>query len=107
MKTKEAIRILEYDVRLFPHKAETLGACLDIYKLAERIDEIIELLKRGEKYEKIVNEIKYEIDWHRPEREVYDAGNKGDDEYINETLDLIERIIQKYFPKEVKSNANR
>ena len=73
------------------------GTCID-----SRLDEIEEALKCGEKYEQIVKEIKYEIDWHRPEREVYDAGGKGDDEYINETLDLIDKIEQKYFPRPVK-----
>ena len=68
----------------------------------KKLKQVIELLQRGEKYEAIVKEIKYEIDWHRPEREVHDSGSKGDDEYINETLDLIDKIEQKYFPKPIK-----
>ncbi len=53
MNTKEAISFLEYEVRLFPHKANSLPACLEIYKVAEKIGEITKLLKRGEEYKKM------------------------------------------------------
>lgn len=57
MNMKEAIYFLEHEVKLFPHEAKSLPACLKIYKIAENIEEIIELLKRGEKYEVIVKEL--------------------------------------------------
>ena len=88
MDTKEMIEFLEYMINKKDSKWE-----IRVY------GELLEVIKRGKKYEQIVKEIKYEIDWHRPEREVYDSGSKGDDKYINETLDLIDVLEQKYFPK--------
>ena len=60
MNTKEAIKFLKYEIKLFPHKAETLPASLEIYKIAERIEEIIELLQRGEIDRKIIEKMKNE-----------------------------------------------
>ena len=100
MNTKEAI----------DEKINLLLNLKDLYAHSDKpnycriMDDCIKAIKRGKKYEAIVEEIKYEIDWHRPEREVYDSGNKGDDEYINEILDLIDRIEQRYFPKEANTN---
>ena len=56
MNTKECISFLEHDIKLFPHKATTLHACLEIYKCAERIEEVVECLKRGEKYKQMWGE---------------------------------------------------
>lgn len=93
MNTKNAIERIKYILN------EHLDDGITKYNIFKAIDIIEDKLKRGEKYEAIIKEIKYEIDWHRPEREVYDSGSKGDDEYINETLDLIDRLEQKHFPK--------
>jgi hypothetical protein len=100
MEIKEAIEKVEsvFDC----HENDRACNEEDRINIQKDKDGIIELLQRGEKFEAIVKEIKYEINWHRPEREVYDSGSKGDDEYINETLDLIDRIEQKHFPKPSK-----
>ena len=61
--------------------------------------EVIELLQRGEKYEKIVKDIEYELNWHKPDCPCRLEVSK-DEEYLDEILDLIDDIKQKYgFPK--------
>ena len=104
MNTKEAIEFVKGLIGFYNYPVSADGVDEEQAKVNnQKRDDVIDLLKRGEKYEAIVREIKYEIDWHRPEREVYDSGSKGDDEYINETLDLIDKIEQKYFPKPSKN----
>ena len=81
MNTKEAIEFLECEKRV---ECGHATQC----KLAKDFNEVIECLKRGEKYEKIVNDLKNEIIWHSTELE----------NSIKYTINVLE---QKYFPKEV------
>lgn len=61
----------------------------------EYFDSIIELLECGEKYENIVKEIEYNLDWHKPECPF----TTPDTELLDEILQLIADIKQKYFPE--------
>ncbi len=92
MKTKEAIRfcdtfekcsVFEYTVTL--SKKDGIA-----------FTNIIKILKRGEKYEQIVKDIVYDLDWHKPECPF----STPDGELIDEILEMIDNIKQKYFPKE-------
>ncbi len=84
MNTKEAIEFLKYDIKLFPHKAETLPACLEIYKCVERIEEVIKCLQRGEKHEAMWGELDtFIMEANHP----YSMANE------------MKKLKQKYFPK--------
>jgi len=98
MEVKEAIDFLE---RLQNPHLEWLK------KHNDNIDEIISLLQQGEKYRQIVEEIKYELNWHKPEKPLFTAKLEvsKDEEYLNEILDMIDNIEQKYFPKEAKRGS--
>ena len=67
------------------------------------ISKVISLLQQGEAYQQIVEDIEYELNWHKPEEPLFTAKLEvsKDEEYCNEILDLITNIKQKYFPKEV------
>ena len=84
MNTKEAIEFLEIEYSNinpdYPLSAKTWE------EKKKRYDEIIKLLKRGEKYEKM---------WEELENE----GKNYSYSYIATTKWLMDNIKQKYFPK--------
>jgi len=137
MNTKEAIKFDYINFLKSFKELVTREFCNPpgIRDVNKRIDEIIALLKRGKKFEKreiiselfvdeqgealkaenvelkkyrqIVEEIKYELNWHRPEEQLFTAKLEvsKDEEYLNEILDMIDNIEQKYFPKEAKRGS--
>ncbi|MCK4446828.1 MAG: hypothetical protein KAW56_07080 [Candidatus Marinimicrobia bacterium] len=88
MKTKEAIEFIKKHNK--PKHFYTWER--------KKFKDIIELLQRGEKFEAIEKEIEYNLDWHRPECPF----TTPDTELIDEILQMIEGIKQKYFPKPSK-----
>jgi len=109
-KAKEFLKGLGF-TRFTDHSPTIMNKYSDGKVFKKDVESIIELLRQGKKDKKelkrvwqMVKEIKYEINWHRPEREVYDIGSENDDEYINETLDLINNIEQKYFARKGKGD---
>lgn len=96
MKTKEHIKSLK---ELTICKGFTLVISQETINT---INEVISLLQQGDKYRQIVEDIEYELNWHKPEEPLFTAKLEvsKDEEYCNEMLDLIANIKQKYFPKE-------
>ncbi len=86
MNTKEAIKLIEH----------VSWNAFGNYGYDNKREEMIALLKRGEKYEEIVKVIEYNLDWHKPECPF----STPDGELIDEILEMIDKIKQKYFPKE-------
>jgi len=102
MKTKEAIEFLEHDIKLFPHEAKSLPACLEIHKCAERIEEVIKLLKCGEKHKQMWKDFHYGLAHVNigSYRNPFDDRKMADIDCINE---IVRDVKQKYFPKPSKN----
>jgi len=79
MKTKEAIKFMQKEIEYVTYPA---------FKCHKEKREVIEVLKRGEKFEKMWREL-----------ENKDLTYNNDSPVVNDEMYYIE---QKYFPKEIK-----
>jgi len=72
----------------------------------KKMDEVIELLQRGEKFEFIFSDMHYAIQHMLDKTYFYNikTPEMTDAEYIDKAFEIIE---QKYFPKEVKANETQ
>lgn len=89
--TKEAIKVFKETIKITKQKNlfKLMDSELAFYK------RVIELLQRGEKYYKILKEIEYNLDWHKPDSPF----STPDGELIDEIFELINNITRRYFPK--------
>ncbi len=83
MNTKEAIEVLNN------HRKYTKYTLID-----GELDGIIELLKRGEKYEKIFKEFRSHWFYHGKIKDDYKSNRS-----IVTVCEIMENLRQKYFPK--------
>ena len=107
MEVKEAIEQVKELTDFYNYPASfRLVEQHEAWENNRKRDGIISLLQQGEKYRKIVEDIEYELNWHKPEKPLFTAKLEvsKDEEYCNEILDLIANIKQKYFPKEAKQD---
>jgi len=71
-----------------------------VLKEGKKMDEVIELLKRGEKLEKIVNDLRAEsTDW-----DLVEWGTCNETASRRDLESTIDKLEQKYFPKEEADN---
>ena len=95
MKIQEAIEFLKNTIYLYRFWNFGDEAPIGKVKYLHCVNDIIKLLQRDEKYKAIVKEIEYNLDWHKPECPF----STPDGELIDEILEMIDKIKQKYFPE--------
>jgi len=98
METKEAINWV-FDIW---HEWENVYGVSGEQVLEEgkKMDEVIELLKRGEKYEKIVNDLRAEsTDW-----DLVEWGTCNKTASRRDLESAIDKLEQKYFPPKPSDN---
>ncbi len=98
MNTKEAIDIRKW-IEFFKSQRDDHFVYESLTKDYNKVILLLKRLdkksKRGKKFEAIVKEIGYNLDWHKPECPF----STPDGELIDEILEMIDNIKQKYFPK--------